>query len=407
MNSSYWLTNIKLESGYQFENGNMIGTKTELHHLRIEDGKIAQILSADQPLLTELPLVDGKNMLLLPSFQEMHIHLDKTYYGGPWKCCMPVSNLFERHEEDKGLLPMFLSKSQERAELILELMLQNGITRVRDHCHVDPQVGLKFLEALQRAYEPFSGKISREIVAFPHYGLLRTNAKESVREALRQGATHVGGVDPAGVDGDVEKSLQTMMELAVENNADVDLHLHDPGHLTIFTIKRLAAMTEEAGWQGRVTISHALGLGDVSLSEVSEVAEMLAQLRIDVTSTVPINRLTIPIPLLHEKGVLVSLGNDGVMGNWSPFGSADILEKANRFAERFRWSDERSLSKALGFITGGKIPLNESGTRIWPVVGDEASGVLVDSSCSAETIARRTKPQVVIAKGNVMGTIAP
>ncbi|MFP3513698.1 deaminase, partial [Peribacillus sp. SIMBA_075] len=88
-----------------------------------------------------------------------------------------------------------------------------------------------------------------------------------------QGATHVGGVDPAGVDGDVEKSLQTMMELAVENNADVDLHLHDPGHLTIFTIKRLAAMTEEAGWQGRVTISHALGLGDVSLSEVSEVAE--------------------------------------------------------------------------------------------------------------------------------------
>ena len=196
---------------------------------------------------------------------------------------MPVSNLFERHEEDKGLLPLFLSKSQERAELILELMLQNGITRVRDHCHVDPQVGLKFLEALQRAYEPFSGKISREIVAFPHYGLLRTNAKKSVREALRQGASHVGGVDPAGVDGEVEKSLQTMMELAVENNADVDLHLHNPGHLTIFTIKRLAALTEEAGWQGRVTISHALGLGDVSLSEVSEVAEMLAQLRIDIT----------------------------------------------------------------------------------------------------------------------------
>ncbi len=110
MNSSYWLTNIKLESGYQFENGNTIGTKTELHHLHIEDGKIAQILSADQPLLTELPLVDGKNRLLLPSFQEMHIHLDKTYYGGPWKCCMPVSNLFERHEEDKGWLPMFLSE---------------------------------------------------------------------------------------------------------------------------------------------------------------------------------------------------------------------------------------------------------------------------------------------------------
>lgn len=35
-------------------------------------------------------------------------------------------------------------------------------------------------------------------------------------------------------------------------------------------MKRLAALTEEAGWQGRVTISHALGLGDVSVEEAGK-----------------------------------------------------------------------------------------------------------------------------------------
>lgn len=29
--------------------------------------------------------VDAKGLLMLPVFKDMHIHLDKTFYGGPWK----------------------------------------------------------------------------------------------------------------------------------------------------------------------------------------------------------------------------------------------------------------------------------------------------------------------------------
>ncbi|MFP3415898.1 deaminase, partial [Bacillus sp. SIMBA_074] len=93
----------------------------------------------------------------------------------------------------------------------------------------------------------------------------------------------------ATVDQNIEKSLATIFELAVEADAPIDVHLHDPDQLGIFTFKRLAKMTEEAGWQGRVTISHALALADISLAEAGEVAEMLAGLGISVTSTVPVN----------------------------------------------------------------------------------------------------------------------
>ncbi len=50
-----------------------------------------------------------------------------------------------------------------------------------------------------------------------------------------------------------------------------------------------------------------------------EEAERLAALNIDITSTVPIGKQVIPIPLLDKKGVKVSLGNDSITDHWSPF----------------------------------------------------------------------------------------
>ncbi len=407
MTQSSWLTNIRLESGYQYDpSGLVTGTETALCHVRVQGGKIAEIVSADTPIHDDLPKLDVRNRLMLPALKEMHIHIDKTYYGGPWKACTPnPRGIFSRIEEERELLPRLLPTAQLRAEKMLELLLRNGHTHIRTHCNIDPVVGLKNLEATMAAIESYNGKLTAEVVAFPQHGLLRSESVGLVREAMRRGAKLVGGVDPATVDENIEKSLNTMIELAVEANADLDVHLHDPGSLGIFTFKRLAALTREAGWQGRVTISHALALGDIPLDEAAEVAEMLADLGISITSTVPINRPTIPIPLLQEKGVAVSLGNDSITDHWSPFGTGDTLEKASRLAERFRRMDERSLGETLGFITGGVTPLNRSGEQVWPKVGDEANVILVEASCSAEAVARRTKPSAVLYQGQVVAGI--
>ncbi|KMZ42052.1 MULTISPECIES: amidohydrolase family protein [Bacillales] len=405
MSTAYWITNVRLESGYRKENDKVVATDTEVAHLLIEDGRIAQIVSGAAPQ-TELPTMDASGLLALPSFRDMHIHIDKTYYGGPWKAVTPVKSILGRLEEESQLMPKLLPTAQERAEKMLELLLSAGSTHIRSHCNIDPYIGLKNLEATMAALETFSGRLQCEVVAFPQQGLLRSNQVENIRQALKMGATYVGGVDPATVDQNIEKSLATIFELAVEANAPIDVHLHDPDHLGVFTFKRLAKMTEEAGWQGRVTISHANSLADISLEEAGEVAEMLAGLGISITSTVPVNRGTIPIPLLHEKGVSVSLGDDSITDHWSPFGQGDSLEKAGRLAERFRMQDERSLSQALGFITGGKTPLDKEGNRMWPNVGDEADIVFVHASSAAEAVARRAKRQAVMFRGNVVsGTL--
>lgn len=402
MNSTYWLSNVRLESGYTYDNGRVTGTKSEICHIRIENGTIAQIETDNTPQFGDLPVLDAKQLLMLPSFKEMHIHIDKTYYGGPWKAVKPVAGVLGRIEEERELLPKQLPTAQERAEKMLGLLLGFGSTHVRTHCNIDPVIGLKNLEATMRALESFSGKISYDVVAFPQHGLLRSQVADLVKQAMGLGATHVGGVDPATVDENIEKSLQTMMDIAVEAEAGIDVHIHDRDHLGIFTMQRLADLTEEAGWQGRVTVSHAFGFAGAPAGVSAELAERFAALGISVTSTVPTGAVVMPIPMLHEKGVKVELGNDSITDHWSPFGIGDNLEKAGRLAELYRYIDELPLSQAIGFITGGRTPLNREGKRVWPAVGDEASVVFVHASCSAEAVARRAKRQAVFYRGNLV-----
>jgi len=461
MANAYWLLNVRLETGHELENGDVTGTKTDLFHLRIEEGAIAEIVrAADRPdeikpeglgagkastgkvrameastggvraekartgeekaegtgageALAEkagageanaeaLPQVDARGLLALPSFIEKHCHLDKTLLGDRWRPVRPAASLFERFEIEKNTLPTLATTMKERAETLLALLLRAGSTHVRTHVDLYPEVGLRHLEAVQEALASFDGKLTAKIVAFPQHGLLRSQSAGLVREALRQGCGLVGGVDPHTVDGDAERSLQQMMELAVEANADVDLHLHDGGRVGLDTIRRLAQLAEEAGWQGRVSVSHAFALSDMEGGEAEEMAGLLARADITVITSVPLGRTMPPVPFLHARGVRAAVGCDNIFDSWSPFGSGDVFERAGRLAERFGWKTERELAETLGFITGGVTPLDKDGRQVWPKPGDEASLVFAEASCSAEAVARRAKRPAVMHRGAIV-----
>lgn len=402
MSHAFWLTNVRLDSGFETGHDGVVHTLSEICHLRIEDGKIMQIASANEPLDTTLPTEDAKGLLALPSFVEKHNHLDKTYAGAKWKSCLPPKKLIDRLEFEATEMPAITGTTTQRAEAMLQWLLQGGATHVRTHVNIDPYIGLKNLEGVRTALENYSDRMTYEIVAFPQQGLLRTQASSLMRQAMKEGATLVGGLDPAGIDNELEGSLREMMDIAVEANADVDIHLHDPGTLGFYTIKRILDLTEEAGWQNRMAISHAFALGDVSVEESTEMAERLSRLGAMIMTTVPINRAMPPVPILHEKGVRVALGYDGFYDSWSPYGTGDMLEKLNRLVERYRWVDERSLVQSLFFITGGKTTLDKEGNRAWPKVGDEASIVFAESSCSAEAVARRSRRAAVMFKGKIV-----
>ncbi|GGA21614.1 amidohydrolase [Psychrobacillus lasiicapitis] len=398
--NNYWITNVRIEKGYEKPENTVAKTLTELVNIQIEKGRIANVTTEAPP--SESEMIDANGALMIPAFREMHIHIDKTYYGGPWKAVRPATNgIFTRIEEEQKVLKDQLPTVEERAKKMLELLIQNGHTHIRTHCNIDPVVGIENLKATVSALKAYEDLITYEIVAFPQHGLLRSDSVELVRQAMANGATHVGGVDPATVDRNIEKSLETVFSIAQEFDAPIDIHLHDSDSLGAFQMEQIAELTEASGNQGKVTISHALALGDLVEPRLQTVTEKLAEVGIDVTTTVPVNRPTIPIPYLWENNVPVSVGHDSITDHWSPFGTGDSIQKLALLGERFRISDEIGLSQLLRFATGGVTPLSPTGDLQWPKVGDDASFLLVDATCSAEAIARRKPIRAVYGKGNI------
>lgn len=402
MTAPYWLTNVRLETGYQQDEKGVYEAKTSLFHLKIEDGKFVEKKEATFVIPSGETKIDGKGLLAVPTFKEMHNHLDKTYLSRDWKAPIPAKNLTERLRFEALELEELAPSTKQRASAMIELLLSHGSTHIRSHVNIDPYIGLKNLEGVKAALEDYSDKLTYEIVAFPQHGLLRDNVISLMKDAMRNGANIVGGLDPAGIDRNIEKSLYEVMNLATEFDADVDIHLHDGGHVGYYTVDKLAEFVEQAKWHNRASVSHAFSLGDVPIPQQEEIAEKLSNLGMSIMSTIPINRTLPPIDLFDRKGVNVYLGCDGFYDSWGPFGTGDVLEKVTRYGELYRKSDELSLSQSLKFATGGPTPLTKDGKMAWPVDGDEASLVLVNASCSAEAVARTPKREAVIFRGKVV-----
>ncbi|MCY9547664.1 amidohydrolase [Lysinibacillus xylanilyticus] len=396
-----WLTNVLLETGEYLKENDTVGTKVELFHLEITDGFISQIVPATQAIDSPNEVTDMKGKLLLPAFKEMHNHLDKTYLSLPWKACVPVKNLKERLTREAQELSVLATTCKQRASAMIEQIVNNGANHIRTHVNIDPYIGLKNLEGVLEALDDYKDIVTAEVIAFPQHGLLRDNVPILLREALRNGATMIGGLDPAGIDNSIERSLDVTMDIAHEFNVDVDIHLHDGGHVGYYTIDKWIDMVEESKYQGRTAISHAFALGDVSVMEQHKIADRLAQQQVKIMSTVPFDmrRLIPPIDLLTEHGVDVHFGFDGFYDSWNPNGSGDILEKVTTFADLSRKLDERSIRQTLKYITNGITPLDADGQKVWPNVKDEASFVFFDAVSSAEVIARRPLDRIVMSRG--------
>lgn len=406
--ASFLLRNVLLETGYRREGADVVGTETARASVLVRDGKIAAILAADAPAPAGTTVRDGAGMLLLPSFRDMHIHLDKTFYGGPW---VPprkrTGGIRGQIVLEQTLLPQMLPTLEERAGKLVDLLQSNGTTFARSQCNVDPVIGTKHVELLRHALDSRSDGFGHEIVAFPQHGFVSADLIPTMRAAMAAGATHVGGIDPTTLDGGMEKSVDAMVQVALDMNKGIDIHLHEPGASGIAAIRRIAdAVERESSLRGKVTISHAFSLMSISDAEVAELARRLAWLDMSVASTLPFGGHVMPIPALLDNGVRVYTGTDSVEDHWSVFGSGDVLEKAKLACQLYGWSDEYGISRSLRIATGGVTPLDAKGRQAWPRAGDAADMVLVPASCSAEAVARLSPRKAVFHAGNlVAGTL--
>ncbi len=397
---TYSLKNVRLETGFEYENGEVTGTKTDLFNIEIEDGKIKAV----RPNIPASNAIDAKGYLMLPAFRDMHIHLDKTLYGLPWQALSPkrktVKDMIAYEQE---IIPELLKTSVSRAEQLISLLQHYGTHFARTHFNIDPTSGLKSLEHLEQALEHKKDSFKAELVAFPQHGVYYTESAPLMKEAAQlKSVGFIGGLDPLSIDGSIEKVMDFTVQLALDHNKGIDIHLHEAGESGMKTINYLIDRAiENPALQGKTFVSHAFALAHLSPKETGQIAERLAAGNVGIASSVPFKGKIMPIPTLKKYGVNVVIGNDNVQDYWSTFGSGNMLQKANLIAELYGYATEYALSRTLQFATQSILPLDEKGKQQWPKAGDEAAIVLTDASCSAEAVSRMSEIKALMNDGNL------
>jgi cytosine/adenosine deaminase-related metal-dependent hydrolase len=241
-----------------------------------------------------------------------------------------------------------------------------------------------------------------QIVAFPQSGIVkRPGTAELLERAVKGGADLIGGIDPAGLDGDPKGHLDVVFGIAGRHGVGVDIHLHDPGALGALQLRLIVERTRALGLAGKVSISHAFCLGMVDEVELGQLLELLREYRIAVMTHGPGDRAVPPLARLRAAGVAVFSGSDAIRDAWTPFGNADMLERAMILAWRNGFRTDELLHLALDTVTrdgAAVLGLERYGLD----VGSRADFVVLPGETLAEVVVARPPRAWVVSGGRVV-----
>lgn len=383
----------------------------ERSDVQLDGARIAAIRPHDPQSESVGDVVEGRGRLLFPSFSDVHVHLDSTRIGLP----------FRPHTGGPGVWTMMMNDREnwrdaevplnERVAGTLERMIARGTTRVRTYAQVDVDCKLEKFEAVVAAKEKHGHLADVQIMTFPQAGILREPGTEQYLEAsLKAGADVMGGIDPCTLDRDPKGHLDVVFGLAEKYQVEVDIHLHEPGELGVFSTDLILERVRALGMQGKVTMSHAYELGSVNESTSRRLIDEFAELDIAMATVAPAGRGHLSLVDLTEAGVRVGLGEDGQRDYWSPYGNCDLLDRTWQlaFTNNFRRDDHIEMSLAVATMGGASIMSHDvprlSGVTDRPgvAVGDRADLVLVDGETPSSAVMDRGKDRTVLHDGRVV-----
>lgn len=370
--------------------------------VRIEGARIAAIDAPAAPQPAGVERIELGGALLTPGMVDGHIHLDKTLLGLPFQPHRPGDTVAERIAREKEIRRALHYPVEERARRLIDAIVGYGTVAARSHVDVDTEVGLSGLHALLNVRQASRDVIDIQIVAFPQSGIVADHGvADLLDQAILDGADLVGGLDPAGIDNDINGHLDTIFGIAERRGVGLDIHLHDPGPLGCFELREIAGRALAAGLNGRVAVSHAFALGEVDESEFGATATALARADVAIMTNGPGAAPMPPIRRLIAAGVRVFAGSDNIRDAWSPYGNGDMVERAMLIGYRQGLLADADLE--LAFSLGESRSAEVLGLRDRGVkVGAVADLVAIPAGSIAEAVVGHPPRILVMKTGRIV-----
>ncbi len=355
--------------------------------------------------------IDAKGCLVLPTFVEPHIHLDKVLLSEEFGYASSIGQAREIIKKAKESFT--ISNVKQRIKRVLPLALKNGVTVIRSHVDIDHIVGLKALEALNELRREYSRFLDIQIVANPQEGIIcHEGTEELLFKAMESGADVIGGLPEAEKSVDDSKAhLDKVFSIAKEKDADVDVHndvISSGRNLEYFLSKVVGTH-----YEGRASSAHNIALAHYDDDYASKIINAIKRAKVNIITN-PCTMMTSggqqppPIPRgitrvreLINAGVNVTYGIDNMVDPFNPFGDFSPFRNGWLLAYGGQLNSRELFEQIPRMVTDNAalmLRLNEYGVG----EGCKADLNILNYSNAADCLRFGDMPRYVIKRGKVL-----
>ena len=308
--------------------------------LTVAEGAVTAITPAGTAVGPHL--VDLHGSIVLPTFADIHTHLDKGHIwprrqnpDGSWFGAL-TAVLADREANWAA------HDVERRMDFALRCAYAHGTAAIRTHLDMAPPQHTITWDVFETTRERWSGRIELQGVALMGPDtILDKPTLRAIAERTKAAGGVLGG--SSAVPAENPTIMHNLIEVAGEFGLDIDLHADESPDPAANALECLADAVLETGFTGRVTAGHCCSLSVQDAETANRVIDKVHRARIAVVS-LPMCNLYLQdrdsrdgvrtprwrgVTLLNElraAGVPVAIASDNTRDPFYAYGDLDAFE---------------------------------------------------------------------------------
>ncbi|MEL6509286.1 MAG: cytosine deaminase [Pseudomonadota bacterium] len=397
------LQNVTIPACLIGQEGDLIRTD-----LSIADGLIAE---------PQALAVDMAGAMVLPTFVDMHTHLDKGHIWGrapnPDGTFMGALNTVAADRAANWSS----DDVRKRMEFSLRCAFAYGTGAIRTHLDsIPPQDDISW-PVFRELREDWAGRIDLQAACLIGCDSMDAGgAFKHTADVVAQSGGVLGMVTYPVPD--LKDRLLGFFKLADERGLSADFHVDETMDASSETLRMIAETALEIGFEKPIVVGHCCSLSTQDEARALDTLDLVAKAGIHVVS-LPMCNLYLQdrhahrtprgrgITLVHEmkaRGINVSFASDNTRDPFYAYGDLDMIE-VMRQATRIGHLDHTGTDWAHSFITN---PAKACGFKTPALaVGAPADLVICSARSWTEFFARPQADRVVLRAGQAINTSLP
>lgn len=379
--------------------------------LAISDGRIVAAVPPDAPV------VDMAGKMVFPAFVDMHTHLDK---GHIWPRAANPDGTFEGALATVGADRVANWSAEDvraRMEFALRCAWAHGTRGVRTHLDsLAPQDAISF-PVFAELREEWAGRIALQGSCLVPIDMVEEGGPFGRTAAIVERAGGVLGAVTYPVP-DLRRRLRVFFDHAARRGLQADFHVDETGDASVATLKVIAEVALEMGFDAPVTVGHCCSLAVQPEAEAARTLDLVAKAGLNVVS-LPMCNMYLQdrtpgrtprwrgVTLVHEmaaRGINVSFASDNTRDPFYAYGDLDMIE-VMREATRISHLDHTGTDWPRAFTANPARACGFDAPSLAP--GAPADLVICRARSWTELFARPQADRIVLRAGRQIDRTLP